>query len=171
MDLPSAALMAVEKDPLGAGRSCASFATDSYCDYDTRICTGCYKIDLDATHFRYTQREAAQIMLNYVNNLRAEVYGTHAYDLKLDDWCQSVAEKRAVQLTTNYSHSGKQTPGENITSNLSIYEQFIAWKNSPGHYENMVNRTYTRFGYGYASCGDNGFNAAHGYGCQTFNWG
>ena len=167
MDLPSAALKAFDAGILDY----APYATSSYEDYDTEICQHCNRIDIEATRFRYTQREAAEIMLKYVNDLRAEVYGTHAYDMVLDDWCQSVAEERAVQLTTNYSHSGSQTPGENITSNLSIYEQFIAWKNSLGHYENMVNRTYTRFGYGYAACGDNGFNAAHGYGCQTFNWG
>ena len=167
MDLPSAAMKAFDSGILGY----APYATSSYADYDTKICTGCNKIDIAATRFRYTQREAAQIMLGYVNDLRAEVYGTHAYDMVLDEWCQSVAEKRAVQLTTNYSHSGKQTPGENIASGLSIYEQFVAWKNSPNHYDTMINRQYTRFGYGYASCGDNGFNAAHGYGCQTFNWG
>ena len=167
MDLPSAATKAVNAGILNYGK----YATSSYADYDTKICQHCNRIDIAATKFRYTQREAAQIMLGYVNDLRAEVYGTHAYDMVLDDWCQSVAEKRAVQLTTNYSHIGSQTPGENITSNLSIYEQFVAWKNSPNHYDIMISRDYTRFGYGYASCGDNGFNAAHGYGCQTFNWG
>jgi uncharacterized protein YkwD len=110
------------------------------------------------------------MMLKWVNDLRAEVYGTHAYDLVLDDYCQSQAEKRAVQLISNYSHSGK-TLDENIVNCMNLYNQFISWKNSPGHYAAMIDRRYTRFGYGYAATGENEFGATIGYGCQTFNWG
>ena len=146
----------------------ARYASDSYCDYNTRICTTCHYIDLASTHFKYTQREAAQIMLDYVNNLRAEVFGTHAYDLSLDDFCQRSAEIRAGQLKTNYSHSGQLTPGECITSHLSLYEQFDSLKNSPSHYEIMIRKDNQYFGYGYSSNISEGWVATQGFGCMTF---
>ncbi len=168
MDLPTAATKAVEADPLGPnGFNYAKYTVSEYCDYDTQICTVCNHIDLAATCFRYTPLEAAQMMLQWVNDLRAEVYGTHAYDLILDDFCQSAAEIRAVQLTTDYSHSGSMTPGECIVNEFGLYNQFLAWKNSPLHYEIMIRRDNVYFGYGYAAAGYNEFNAAQGYGCMT----
>ena len=107
-------------------------------------------------------------MLNYVNNLRAEVFGTHAYDLSIDDFCQRSAEIRAGQLKTNYSHSGQLTPGECITSHLSLYEQFVALKKSPSHYEIMIRKDNKYFGYGYSSNGSEGWIATQGFGCMTF---
>lgn len=146
----------------------AQYATSSYCDYNIQICEYCSWIDETTCEFAYTQYEAAQIMLGYVNDLRAEVYGTHAYDLKLDSWHQSLAENRAVQLASDYSHSGSQSFGENIVCRLSLYEQFIAWKNSSGHYDAMIDKGFEYFGYGYYA--DYGVNLipTRTYGCQTF---
>ena len=163
-DLSSAATEAAEAGYMNYAR----YASDSYCDYNTRICTTCHYIDLASTHFKYTQREAAQIMLDYVNNLRAEVFGTHAYDLSLDDFCQRSAEIRAGQLKTNYSHSGQLTPGECITSHLSLYEQFDSLKNSPSHYEIMIRKDNQYFGYGYSSNIGEDWVATQGFGCMTF---
>ncbi|MBQ7026232.1 MAG: hypothetical protein IJN31_06470, partial [Peptococcaceae bacterium] len=87
MDLCSAATLATENGKLNYAR----YASSGYSDYNTKICTECNNIDLNATHFKYSQREAAQIMLDYVNNLRAEVFGTHAYDLTIDAYAQSLA--------------------------------------------------------------------------------
>lgn len=163
-DLSSAATEAAEAGYMNYAR----YASSSYCDYNTRICTACHYIDLASTHFKYTQREAAQIMLDYVNNLRAEVFGTHAYDLSLDDFCQRSAEIRAGQLKTNYSHSGQLTPGECITSHLSLYEQFDSLKNSPSHYEIMIRKDNQYFGYGYSSNISEDWVATQGFGCMTF---
>lgn len=164
MDLCSAATLAAENGKMNY----AKYASSSYSDYNTKICTGCYNIDLDSTNFKYTQREAAQIMLNYVNDLRAEVFGTHAYDLTIDSYAQSLAEKRAVQLVTNYSHSGSNSAGECIVSKLSLYEQFVALKNSSTHYAVMTRKDYQYFGYGYAANEGDGYVSTQGFGCMTF---
>ena len=164
MDLETAATIATEAGYL----SYARFASDDYCDYDVSICTDCLNIDLGTAHFRYTQREAAEIMLGYVNDLRAEVFGTHAYDLVLDDYAQSLAENRAVQLVTDYSHSGSNSSGECIVSQLSLYEQFIALKNSSTHYAVMTRKDYQYFGYGYATNEGDGCVPTQGFGCMTF---
>ena len=107
-------------------------------------------------------------MLDYVNNLRAEVFGTHAYDLTIDDYAQSLAEDRAVQLVTNYSHSGSNSAGECIVSQLSLYEQFVALKNSSTHYAVMTRKDYQYFGYGYAANDGDGYVSTQGFGCMTF---
>ena len=100
--------------------------------------------------FRYTDYEAAQIMLGYVNNLRAEVYGTHDYDLVLDDELMRLVGIRAKEISTHYSHGGGTytNANENIANGyLSIYDQFLGWKNSAGHYANMIDKTHKYFGY------------------------
>ena len=89
-------------------------------------------------------------MLGYINDLRASVYGTHAYDLKLDATLISLAKMRSKEISKNYSHysSTNTYAGENIDNGgPNIYDHFLHWKNSSGHYANMINKDYTMFGY------------------------
>ncbi len=111
-----------------------------------------------------TPEEAAEIMLGYVNDLRAEVYGSHEYDLKLDPKLVELAQIRAGEISKNFSHSGGTftNAGENICMGfLPIKGQFDAWLNSPGHKANMLTKEYKYFGYGlYGANGE--------YGVQLF---
>lgn len=50
--------------------------------------------------------------------------------------------------------------GENVAWNQGYglkrgnMETFIGWKNSQGHYDNMVGSAFTKVGYGYYECPD-----------------
>lgn len=88
-------------------------------------------------------------MLGYVNELRREVLGS-GHDLVLDPTLISLSQIRAKEIIVNYSHSTDTytNAGENITNGgNNIKSQFNAWKQSPGHYQNMINKDYEYFGY------------------------
>lgn len=141
----------------------------AYKDWCIDVCKKCGDCDFSKMRFRYTAYEAAVIMLGYVNDLRAEVYGTHDYDLVLDDTLLEWAQERAVAITINYSHSGRPLScGENICSGgLGIYDHFIRWKNSEGHYANMIRKDYKYFGYALCNATPNTIYA-NPYGVQLF---
>ena len=99
-------------------------------------------------------------MLGYVNGLRESVYGTDEYNLTLDSNLIAIANRRAKEISVdgNFDHSGATCP-ENIIggggSNMSLYEQFVRWKNSSGHYKNMIEKDFTTFGYGFYASAPN----------------
>ncbi len=106
-------------------------------------------------HFRYMPMEAAEIMLGYVNELRKEVHGDiydpEEYELKLHPKLVELANIRAEEISKYFSHMGGTytNANENIAGYPSIYAQFLVWKNSAGHYANMIDRDHIYFGYGY----------------------
>ena len=89
-------------------------------------------------------------MLGYVNELRREVYGTDEYDMVLDDTLLELAKIRAKEISINYSHATDTltNASENIGGgNESIKAAFIGWRNSTGHYNNMIKQTAKYFAY------------------------
>ena len=122
---------------------------------DNLICDIC-KNCLYITNVRLatTGMAAAQEMLGYVNSLRESVYGTSDYNLVLDEACVNHALLRAEQIYYNFGHYNTdpyncQASGENILGgNASIYSQYLQWYNSSDHYNNMINKNFTNFGYG-----------------------
>ena len=74
----------------------------------------------------------------------------------LDPVCVALAQARAKEVYTNFSHTGRRNPSgfdsaaENIAqcSSASVYNAYTQWYNSPGHYHNMTKIGWTHFGYG-----------------------
>ena len=125
----------------------------SFTDHCVAVCSVCKTSNWDDIVQRYSDYETAAIMLGYVNDLRESVLGTSEYNLVLDNGLINKAKNAAKAISTDYAHTSSN---ENISmSGSNIYEQFIGWKNSPGHYASMVNADensvgycgYTRFGY------------------------
>lgn len=143
----------------------------NYTDWLVDRCSDCGYCVLSKMYFRYTDYEAAVIMLGYVNDLRAEVYGTHDYDLVLDETLIEWSKTRAKAITKDFSHNGKPfSCGENIVGGgESIYAQFKSWKNSSGHYNNMINKDYKYFGYAFYNA-TQGTAYANMYGVQLFKY-
>lgn len=122
-----------------------------YEDWDVDVCEGCGYPDMATLRFAYTSEEATEIMLGYVNELRESVYGTSEYNLIIDEDMVAKAEIRAEEIGICFSHGGTFTGAvaENITNGgVNIYDHFISWKESPGHYNAMINPDYLLFGYG-----------------------
>lgn len=123
------------------------YARDEDCIVD--VCSVCGHPNRDTVRFAYTDYEAAEIMLKYVNDLRTSVYGTTAYNLVLDEWLIETAKVRAKEISTDFSHVGCPAGcGENIAQGGdTIRGQFDMWVDSSGHYQNMIRKGYTNFGY------------------------
>ena len=100
--------------------------------------------------------DGASEMLGYVNELRRSVGVDYGVDLELDSACVALAQLRAKEVYTDFSHDGMRAPscfsyyGENIaqSSNASPYTHYMQWYNSPGHYDNMTAIGWTHLGYG-----------------------
>jgi uncharacterized protein YkwD len=102
-------------------------------------------------------------MLVYINQLRAQV-GVPALQLSYE--LNTAADIRASEIYTYFSHtrpdgrdcdtvlddinSSFPSMGENIAAgNASVYDTYVQWYNSPGHYANMVYPSYRYIGIGY----------------------
>lgn len=115
------------------------------------VCYGC--CDVKNPRIAY---DGASEMLGYVNNLRRSVGVDYGIDLELDSACVALAQLRAKEIYSNFSHAGMRTPSgfssstENIieNSNASPYDMYQRWYNSSGHYYNMIEIGWTHFGYG-----------------------
>ena len=124
-------------------------------DHSVAVCTVCKTSNFEDIVQTYSDYEMAEIMLGYVNALREEVHGTDEYNLVLDERLIASAKAAAKEISTNgFVHTRSN---ENIAKgHVTMLQQFNAWKNSPAHYENMINADensvgycgYTRFGYG-----------------------
>lgn len=120
-----------------------------FTEHNVKICDLCKFVDLSSATSIYTEYEKAQIMLGYVNELRREVLG-EGYDLELDTKLIELSNIRAKEISINYSHFGGTytNAGENIVDGgATIKKQFESWKDSPGHYANMVHENYKYFAY------------------------
>lgn len=110
-----------------------------------------------------------QEVLRLVNVIRAEV---GVSPLVLDDKLCAAANMRAIEMdyADYFQHSRANGEscftvldyfgincfysGENIAAGHSSPAQVVeAWKNSPGHYANMIRENYTKLGVGYSSAG------------------
>ena len=97
--------------------------------------------------------QGASAMLSYVNELRRSV-GQNT--LELDSACMTVAQLRAKEVYSNFSHSGSKRPdgfvsyAENIVqgTSASAYDHYMRWFNSSGHYGTMIHSTWTHMGFG-----------------------
>lgn len=113
-----------------------------------------YKINV-----KYNQNEARE-MADMVNKLRDKKY-VMTYDYELE----KAAMQRAAELVVFYSHNrpnGKKNSsvlngksfikiGENIAVGYETAEEaFAAFRDSKGHYDNMVDSVYTGAAYGCA---------------------
>ena len=115
------------------------------------VCYGC--CDVKNPRIAY---DGASEMLGYVNELRRSVGVDYGVDLELDPVCVALAQARAKEVYSNFSHSGRRTPSgfsssaENIgeRSNANVYDSYMRWYNSSGHYYNMIEIGWTHFGYG-----------------------
>lgn len=122
-----------------------------------------------------------QEVLHFVNEIRAEV---GVAPMTLDTILCEAASMRALEMDygNEMSHtrpSGKDcfsvldfygisfgTCGENIAAGQTSAASVVKdWKNSPGHYENMVNPSYTKLGVGYSASGVGDYGH---YWCQLF---
>ena len=122
----------------------------SWTDWNVQACTVCGLIYEKTIEFAYTDEEACEIMLGYVNELRREVLG-EKYVLESDQTLLELAKIRADEIVVNFSHYGGTWThaAENITGyGPNIYDQFKGWKSSDkGHYEIMTKRNVKYFGY------------------------
>lgn len=133
--------------------------TDLMCN----ICSTCHTIksgtDGDIWSM-YTNEEQSKIMLGYVNELRKQYKANNpgyyniindkvelVYDAKLTE----LANIRAKEISTNYSHDGGTLTGaaECISKGYdTLQSAFDAWKNSKGHHDIMIMKSGVRFGFG-----------------------
>ena len=147
----------------------------AYSEWKVTVCANCGVPNMDSMHYAYTAMEAAQIMLGYVNDLRAEVYGSHDYDMVVNEYLMGIAEIRAKEIVTNYSHN-TETPKygayENIASTNAatpLKSMFEAWKNSSGHYQNMIDSRKEYFAFAMLIIeGGDWYSFGDAYGVQLF---
>ena len=111
-------------------------------------CTKCGQCDWTKHEYGKNQAEAATEFFSYLNALRNSLEEPNVYR---SDYLDGIAQQRAVELISNYSHVGQRTSGENIDKGAqNIYEVFTDWYNSPGHYKIMTHKGNTYMGFGYA---------------------
>ncbi len=140
------------------------------CDeYTVTCCEVCGCPDEDSIEYIYENDPVglATKMLEYVNELRREVLG-EGYDLVLDPKLIELAQIRSVEIKKEFAHTGTPTnAGENISIDApSVSRLFNSWKESSGHYANMVYPDYKYFGF--AMYTPNLQISASTYGVQLF---
>lgn len=123
-----------------------------------------------------------QEVLRLVNEIRAEV---GVAPLTLDMTLCKAASMRALEMDYNNIMSHTRPDGSDWWTVLEFYEapygtcgENVAagyrspatvvegWKNSPGHYQNMITETFTKLGVGYSSVGVGDYGH---YWCQLFS--
>ncbi len=116
----------------------------------------------------YDYSSSCKAMVQWINELRAQ---NGAAPLKVYTIGGSAANLRAKECAQGFSHTrpnggscftvldekniSSNTMGENIFkcswSECDPYSAFTAWKNSPGHFENMINSSFDYVSIGYYS--------------------
>ena len=157
-------------------------SSDSYTVYDSSNYSATdshLKSEADSNTSKYMSY--CQEVLRLVNQIRAEA---GVAPLTLDTTLCKAASMRAVEMdySNQMSHtrpSGKDcfsvldfygasfgTCGENIAAGQTSASSVVnGWKNSPGHYQNMINASYTKLGVGYSAVGVGDYGH---YWCQLF---
>lgn len=156
--------------------------SDSYTVYDTSNYSATdsqLKSEADSNASKYMSYY--QEIFRLVNEIRATA---GVAPLTLDTTLCKAASMRAVEMdySNQMSHtrpSGKDcfsvldfygisfgTCGENIAAGQTSASSVVnGWKNSPGHYQNMINASYTKLGVGYSAVGVGDYGH---YWCQLF---
>ena len=156
--------------------------SDSYPVYDSSNYSATdsqLKSEADSNASKYMSYY--QEVLRLVNGIRAEA---GVAPLTLDTTLCKAASMRALEMDygNQMSHtrpSGKDcfsvldfygasfgTCGENIAAGQTSASSVVnGWKNSPGHYQNMINASYTKLGVGYSASGVGDYGH---YWCQLF---
>lgn len=123
----------------------------------------------------YSLEGVRKEMLKLVNDLRVNV---GVQPVQYDESLNKASDVRVNELTTKYSHvrpngEGSSTALKQFVSETEYYENYIgggeniqvnyilgddytiskrlfeSWKNSPGHYQNMINPDWNVFGFSY----------------------
>ena len=156
--------------------------SDSYTVYDSSnyIATDSQlKSEADSNASKYISYY--QEVLRLVNEIRAQA---GVGSLTLDTTLCKAASMRALEMDygNEMSHtrpSGKDcfsvldfygisfgTCGENIAAGQTSAASVVkGWKTSPGHYQNMINASFTKLGVGYSTTGVGDYGH---YWCQLF---
>jgi hypothetical protein len=119
-----------------------------FTDWNVDVCSQCGNCNIDTLRFAYSDREAASIMLGYVNELRASYYGSSNYALTLDSTLIELANIRAKEISSNYGHSNVADGECIVNSGCNIIDHYNMWYKSPTHKAIMVGRGCVKFGYG-----------------------
>ena len=159
------------------------FLTDVCID----ICPTCGLADFTTVRSAYTPEEETAIMLELMRPVREarmremmEGTATEAeieqfikdYQHVVDQTCIDHAVRRSKEIVYDYSHNGAPYGcAENISGGPgTIEDDFLGWKNSQGHYENMTSWGYPYFGYARYIYGDPDFETIHMYSVQIFGY-
>lgn len=156
--------------------------SDSYTVYDSSNYSATdsqLKSEADSNASKYMSYY--QEVLRLVNEIRA---GAGVAPLTLDTTLCKAASMRALEMdySNEMSHTrpgGKDcfsvldfygisfgTCGENIAAGQTSASSVVkGWKNSPGHYQNMINASFTKLGVGYSTTGVGDYGH---YWCQLF---
>ena len=139
-------------------------------DWNVQICRDCGEIDTSTIEFAYTDYEAAEIMLSYVNELREEVYGTDYYNLKIDPTLQELAQIRAKEIAENGMYAeGTYAGGAHEImrdGGIGLRETFDDWATL--YASSISNKSYIYFGYGKYEINDTSTHSAGFYGIMLF---
>lgn len=123
-----------------------------------------------------------QEVLRLVNEIRAEA---GVAPMTLDTTLCKAASMRALEMdydnemshtrpngedcwtVLDFYKASYTTCGENIAAGQTTPAQVVNdWKNSPGHYKNMINASFTKLGVGYSAMGIGDYGH---YWCQLFS--
>lgn len=157
-------------------------SSDSYTVYDSSNYSATdsqLKSEADSNSTKYMSYY--QEVLRLVNEIRAEA---GVAPLTLDTTLCNAASMRALEMDYGNEMSHTRPGGSNFYSVLSFYgvsygtcgENIAAgqtsassvvkgWKNSPSHYQNMINASFTKLGVGYSATGVGDYGH---YWCQLF---
>ena len=153
------------KEVVNTGESVTTQNLASYqhkTDWMCNICSDCHQIkqgNEGDIWSKYSNKEACEIMLGYVNNLRKEYKAAnpgfyHATDkvtLVYDEKLTELANIRAKELSTSYSHdTGTRTGAYECISygRNTVNQSFEGWKASTGHHDIMIHKKGAKLGYG-----------------------
>lgn len=138
----------------------ADVADDVYAQFgddDTLYLVGKNGSLTDFTHQAFSHDEYTQEILSFVNKERAKA---GLSPLTLDNSLNQIAEKRANELTNNYSHDGFYNYKPTILNSYSVCGENIGfgqsmavtvmkgWMNSSGHRTNILDSDFSSIGIG-----------------------
>lgn len=116
--------------------------------------------DFIKTTFELINAERAALGLSELlyDEVIEEVATYHSLDMAQRNYLSHTSpEGSTLEDRLNNAGVAYAAAGENLASGfISAESVFEAWKNSPSHYENLVNPLFTKVGIGYHAGGENG---------------
>jgi len=104
------------------------------------------------------ERESLGLSALTYDETLEDVANYHSLDMAQRSYLSHISPEGG-KLEDRLSNAGVSysVAGENLASGFTSAEAvFTAWKNSPSHYETLVNSLFTRVGIGYHAGGENG---------------